>query len=111
MLAGNNTNTGPSFGAAPLISRAHGRGGAAHLLSSAQTRTAKTVRARAERSHAMTREQMARITLRYDTSMSRAMLRALGIEAPEPVRFGTVASVDRYEGIGELMNQRFGVRP
>lgn len=29
--------------------------------------------------------QLARIALRYDTTMSRAMLRALGIPAPEPM--------------------------
>ena len=48
----------------------------------------------------MTRGELAMIALRYDTSMSRAMLRALGLEPREPAPpAGTVVSVDRYEGI------------
>ena len=40
------------------------------------------------------------IALRYDTSMSRAMLRALGLEPREPAPpVGTVISVNKYEGI------------
>ena len=40
------------------------------------------------------------IARRYDTSMSRAMLRALGLPAPEPAPApGTVVSVDRYADI------------
>ena len=57
----------------------------------------------------MTRDDLAAIALRYDTSMSRAMLRALGVDAPEPVRYGVVANVDRYGGIAECMGQRYGV--
>ena len=46
------------------------------------------------------RHELARIARRYDTSMSRAMLRALGIPTLEPApTVGTVVSVDRYEGI------------
>lgn len=50
----------------------------------------------------MTRDMLARIALRYDTAMSRAMLRALGIQAPEPTpAVGTIARADRrYEGLG-----------
>lgn len=49
----------------------------------------------------MIREDMARIALRYDTAMSRAMLRALGIEVPEPLpAVGTIARADRrYDGM------------
>lgn len=46
------------------------------------------------------RHELARIARRYDTSMSRAMLRALGLRPREPVpATGTVVSVDRYEGM------------
>ena len=49
---------------------------------------------------AMSRDELAAIALRHDTSMSRAMLRALGIEPGEPAPpDGTLVSVDRYEGI------------
>ena len=48
----------------------------------------------------MSKGELATIALRYCTSMSRAMLRALGIEPREPAPpAGTVVSVDRYEGI------------
>lgn len=48
----------------------------------------------------VTRGELAEIALRYSTSMSRAMLRALGLEPREPAPpVGTVVSVDRYEGI------------
>lgn len=49
----------------------------------------------------MSRSEMARIALRYDTSMSRAMLRALGVDVPEPApAVGTIARADRrYDGI------------
>lgn len=48
----------------------------------------------------MTRGELVVIARRYDTSMSRAMLRALGLEPREPAPpAGTVVSVDRYEGI------------
>ena len=59
----------------------------------------------------MTRDEMARIALRYDTAMSRAMLRALGIPVPRSMpRPGTVARVDRYDGIMGCFAQRHGVR-
>ena len=59
----------------------------------------------------MTRDELARIALRYDTAMSRAMLRALGVPVPHPLpRPGTIARVDRYEGAAALMAQRYGVR-
>ena len=48
----------------------------------------------------MTRGDLALIALRHDTSMSRAMLRALGLEPREPTPpDGALVSVDRYEGI------------
>jgi len=57
----------------------------------------------------MTRDELAAIALRYDTAMSRAMLRALGIQAREPARYGVVVSVDRYDGLLECFAQRTGV--
>ena len=57
----------------------------------------------------MTRDDLARIALRYDTAMSRAMLRALGIAAREPARYGVVVSVERYDGLLECFAQRTGV--
>ena len=57
----------------------------------------------------MTREQLVRIAMRYDTAMSRAMLRALGIEPPPP-RAGGTPRGDRYRGARVLMMQRYGVR-
>lgn len=45
----------------------------------------------------MSKGELLTIALRYDTAMSRAMLRALGIEPREPeAPAGTVVSVDRY---------------
>lgn len=59
----------------------------------------------------MDRDQLARIALRYDTAMSRAMLRALGVPVPHGVpRRGSIARVDRYDGALECMAQRHGVR-
>lgn len=59
----------------------------------------------------MTRDDLARIALRYDTAMSRAMLRALGVPVPHRrPRPGAIARVDRYEGIPGLMAQKHGVR-
>lgn len=58
----------------------------------------------------MTRDQLARIALRYDTTMSRAMLRALGVDVPHRARPGTVISVDKYDGMMECFGQKVGVR-
>ena len=58
----------------------------------------------------MTRDQMARIALRYDTAMSRAMLRALGVDVPHRARPGTIVNVDRYDGMMECFAQKVGVR-
>ena len=57
----------------------------------------------------MDRDQLAAIALRYDTTMSRAMLRALGIAAREPVRYGVIARVDRFDGVEQCMRQKVGV--
>lgn len=47
---------------------------------------------------------MARIALRYDTTMSRAMLRACGVPVPEPrPRAGAVVRCDRYDGLAWCM--------
>ena len=58
----------------------------------------------------MERDELVRIALRYDTAMSRAMLRALGVEVPHRVRPGTVARVDRLDGLLECFANRRGVR-
>ena len=58
----------------------------------------------------MTRDQMASIALRYDTAMSRAMLRALGVDAPKRAGGRATARADRYAGALECMAQRHGVR-
>ena len=59
----------------------------------------------------MTRDDLARIALRYDTAMARAMLRALGIAVPHVPRPGTVQRVDRYDGLLDCFAQLTGVRP
>lgn len=60
----------------------------------------------------MMRDELLRIAARYDTAMSRAMLRALGVDAPRRApRPGPIARVDRYAGVAECMAQRTGVRP
>ena len=60
----------------------------------------------------MTRDELARIALRYDTALSRAMLRALGVDPPARRKGGGVSTrgVDRYGGVLECMAQRHGVR-
>lgn len=59
----------------------------------------------------MTRDELARIALRHDTLISRAMLRALGVPVPHrKPRPGTIARVDRYEGLRGCMAQTTGVR-
>lgn len=45
----------------------------------------------------MSKGELLTIALRYDTAMSRAMLRALGLEPREPAPpAGAVVSADRY---------------
>lgn len=58
----------------------------------------------------MTRDEIARIAMRYDTALSRAMLRALGIEPPNRKRPSAKVRVDRYAGTSDLMRQAYGVR-
>ena len=58
----------------------------------------------------MERDELLRIALRYDTSMSRAMLRALGVEVPHRVRAGTVVRADRLDGLLECFANRKRVR-
>lgn len=59
----------------------------------------------------LTRGELAAIAMRHDTAMSRAMLRALGLPVPHRApRPGTIARVDRYEGMRECMEQTTGVR-
>ncbi len=59
----------------------------------------------------LTHADLLRIALRHDTSMSRAMLRALGVEVPHRVPGrGVIVSVDRYEDARGCMAQRHGVR-
>lgn len=53
--------------------------------------------------------ELAEIASRYDTALSRAMLRALGIAAPSHTPGSATARRDRYQGIAECMAQRFGV--
>lgn len=56
----------------------------------------------------VTLSQLARIALRYDTSMSRAMLRALGVPVPEPAPdLRPHARPDgRYAGMAECFANR-----
>lgn len=58
------------------------------------------------------RKMLAAAALRYDTQMSRAMLRALGVDIPKVPTVRTVVRADdrRYDGAAKLMRQRFGVR-
>lgn len=62
----------------------------------------------------MTRDELTRIALRYDTAMSRAMLRALGVQIPERYATGGVVPLDTlkrdmYAGMQGCMMQRYGV--
>ena len=57
----------------------------------------------------MDREDFLRIALRYDTAMSRALLRAFGVDAPA-AKPAVSAKMDRYAGARKLMKQRTGVR-
>ena len=59
----------------------------------------------------MTRDEMARIALRYETRVADAMLRALGVERPKRKRRGRASSKrDRYRGARKLMAQKHGVK-
>ena len=57
----------------------------------------------------MSRFELASIASRYDTALSRAMLRALGIDAQGRTPGSVTVYRDRYQGIAECMAQRFGV--
>lgn len=54
----------------------------------------------------MERDELVRIALRYDTAMSRAMLRALGVDVPHRVTPGTIVRVDRYAEVRECFANR-----
>ena len=60
----------------------------------------------------MTRDELAAIALRYDTLVSDAMLRALGVDRPK--RQGSTrdrsAKRRKYRGARKLMKQTHGVR-
>lgn len=58
----------------------------------------------------MTHDELARIAMRYDTAMSRAMLRALGVPVPARHRPAVTYRVDKYAGSAGCMRQRTGVR-
>lgn len=56
-------------------------------------------------------EFLLRCALRHDTAMSRAMLRALGLPARDPMPEGTVvAKVDRYRDVRECFENKRRVR-
>lgn len=54
----------------------------------------------------MQRDDYLRIALRYDTALSRAMLRALGVDVPHRARRGAIVRVDRYDGVAECFENR-----
>ena len=58
----------------------------------------------------MSPDELARIAMRYDTLMSWAMLRALGVDRPRRKEGRASSRHDRYEGARKLMRQRHGVR-
>lgn len=61
----------------------------------------------------MTRDELAAIALRYDTPVSDAMLRALGVDRPKRKQGSTrdrSAKHRRYRGAKKLMKQTHGVR-
>ena len=58
----------------------------------------------------MDRDDLARIALRYDTAMSRAMLRALGIPVPHRAVPGRIERVDRLDGLRECFANKRRVR-
>ena len=59
----------------------------------------------------LTRDELAAIASRYDTTMSYAMLRALRMER-KPKRGNTrdMSAGRKYRGARKLMRQRYGVR-
>ena len=54
----------------------------------------------------MERDELVRIALRYDTAMSRAMLRALGVNVPHRIRQGAIVRADRYAEVRECFANR-----
>lgn len=54
----------------------------------------------------VTLDYMVRSALACDTAMSRAMLRACGVPVPRRPPIGSIARVDRYEGMEECMANR-----
>ena len=61
----------------------------------------------------MTRDELAAIALRYDTAVSDAMLKALGVDRPKRKPGSTrdrSAKSRRYSGARKLMKQTHGVR-
>lgn len=54
----------------------------------------------------LTRADLVRIAMRYDTAMSRAMLRALGVPAPEPAS----RTEDRQRGAWRYRGMRSCMR-
>ena len=53
---------------------------------------------------------LCRCALRYDTAMSRAMLRALGYPARDPMPEGAIVEVDRYRDMRECFANERRVR-
>ena len=61
----------------------------------------------------MTNDELAAIALRYDTVVSDAMLKALGVDRPKRKRGSTrdrSAKRRKYHGARKLMKQTHGVR-
>ena len=61
----------------------------------------------------MTHEELATIALRYETTMSDAMLRALGVRraGASRGRSGVRGAISqKYRGAKKLMQQKFGVK-
>ena len=55
----------------------------------------------------MTRDELARIALRYDTALSRAMLRALGVAVRRPRgKVDRSPRNARYDGMSECFENR-----
>ena len=58
----------------------------------------------------MDRDDYIRIAIRYDTAMSHALLRALGVDVPHRARPGTIVRVDAYADVRECFANRKRVR-